>query len=275
MKPYPSSLTDDQWALIEPLVPPAWEGGRPRKHDMRLVIDALLYIAREGCRWRALPHDFPPWKTIYNYFVWFRVDGSWDRINAALVVKVRESEGCEPEPSAGCIDSQSTKSACGGEEIGKDGNKKVHGRKRHVITDTLGMILAVLVTAANVDDGAAAPLVMERLTEEQTSRLELVFADQKYHNLSFEAWLKERGYRLEISQREAGVKIFVPMKCRWVVEQTFGCLTLWRRLNREYEKDPKNSETMLKLASIHRMARRLCPTPPASPFRYREAANAA
>ena len=275
MKPYPSSLTDDQWTLIEPLVPPAWEGGRPRKHDMRIVIDALLYIAREGCRWRALPHDFPPWKTIYNYFVWFRVDGSWDRINANLVAKVREAEGREPEPSAGCIDSQSTKSACGGEEIGNDGNKKVHGRKRHIFTDTLGLILAVFVTAANIDDGAAAPLVMERLSGEQASRLELVFADHKYHNLSFEAWLKSQGYRLEISSKAAGVEGFKPLKCRWVVEQTFGCLTLWRRLNREYEKSPRNSETMVKLASIHRMVRRLYPTPPKSPFCYREAVNAA
>ena len=191
------------------------------------------------------------------------------------MVKVREAEGREPEPSAGCIDSQSTESACGGEGVGNDANKKVHGRKRHIATDTLGMILAVLVTGANVDDGTAAPLVMERLTDERASRIELIFADQKYHNLSFEVWLREHKIRLEISQKGAGIKGFVPMKCHWVVERTFGCLTLWRRLNRDCEKNPKNSETMLKPASIHRMVRRLCPIPPASPFRYRETANAA
>ena len=255
MKPYPSSLTDTQWTLIEPLIPPAREGGRPRKHDMRLVVDALLYVAREGCRWRALPHDFPRWGTVYNYYKWFRLDGTWDRINAALVVKVREAEGREPEPTAGCIDSQSTKSACGGEEVGNDANKKVHGRKRHIITDTLGMILAVLVTAANVDDGTAAPLLMERLTDEQASRIELFFADQKYHNLSFEAWLREHKIRLEISQKEAGIKGFVPMKCRWVVEQTFGCLTLWRRLNRDYEKNPRNLKAIRKGRSSIRCSR--------------------
>jgi putative transposase len=131
-KPYPSDLTDAQWSLLEPWIPGARPGGRPRKTPMRAVVNAIFYLTREGCTWRALPHDFPPWKTVYNYFVAWQRDGTWDRFLTALRVRVREAAGRHPQPRVACIDSQSVKTAGGGDEVGTDGGKKVRGRKRHI-----------------------------------------------------------------------------------------------------------------------------------------------
>src|SRR3954451_10065305 len=186
---YPSDLTDTQWRLIAPLIPEAKPGGRPRKYDMREVINGLLYIAREGCSWRALPHDLPHWKTCYNFFRRFEADGTWDDLLAALRVEVRTRLGREPTPSGACIDSQSAKTAHGGAEVGVDGGKMVRGRKRHIVTDTLGLLLIVVVTAANADDGTTAPRLLAGLTAVTFPRLAVVWADTKYRNKALEAWL--------------------------------------------------------------------------------------
>lgn len=269
-KKYPSDLTDAQWAIIEPLIPPAWPGGRPRKHSMRLIFDALLYHNREGCSWRALPHDFPPWKTVYNYLCWFEADGTWDSIMHALGQQVRIRAKRNPTPSAACIDSQTVKSACGGEEIGTDGGKNTRGRKRHILTDTMGFVLAVVVTAGNVDDGAAASEVLNRVPPESKQDLKTIFADMKYRNHEFQAYAEEHGFKIQISMKDPDQKGFQPLKKRWVVEQTFGCMSRWRRLNRDYEKTTTSSEAMVKLSSIHRMVRRLKPDRSQAKFQYQQ-----
>jgi putative transposase len=269
-KSYPSDLTDAQWALVEPLIPPAWPGGRPRKHAMREIIDALFYITREGCSWRALPHDFPPWKTVYNYMIWFEIEGAWDRIQTALIPQVRAQAERNETPTVGCVDSQTVPSSSGGEQIGNDGGKLKHGRKRHILTDSMGLLLAMLVTAANVDDGTAASELVDRRDRIFTETLEMILGDRKYKNNQFKEYLHGQNLRLEISSKPEGETGFKPLKIRWVVEQTFGCFGRWRRLNRDYEKTVRSSEIMVKLASIHRMARRLEPRQPANRFNYRK-----
>jgi putative transposase len=268
-KPYPSDLTNTQWRLIEPLIPAVKPGGRPRKYDMREVVNALLYVSREGCTWRALPHDLPHWKTAYNFFRAFEADGTWDRLVTALRVEVRTRLGREPTPSGACIDSQSAKTASGGAEVGVDGGKMVRGRKRHIVTDTVGLLLVVLVTAANCDDGATAPRVLAALPAAAFPRLSVVWADRKYRNDALDAWLAGQGrLRVEVTGKADGATGFVPLKKRWVVEQTFGCLIKSRRLVRDYERLSETSAAMVKLSCIHRMARRARPPRGQRKFRY-------
>src|SRR5262245_39251884 len=181
-KPYPTDLNDAQWALLEPWIPPPRPGGRPRKTNMREVVNAIFYLNRQGCTWRALPHDFPPWKTVYNHFEAWNRDGTWDRILTALHPRVREAAGRHPDPRVACIDSQPVKTASGGEEVNIDGGKKVRGRKRHIVVDTLGLLLAVVVTAANVDVARAAQELFAQLPSKDYPRLEVVQAEARWRS---------------------------------------------------------------------------------------------
>jgi putative transposase len=274
-KKYPSDLTDEQWAIVEPLIPPGKQnprGGRPRQVDMREVLNTLFYLNRSGCQWDMLPHDLLPKSTVYDYFAQWRDDGTWAKVVKALREQIRVEAGRDPTPSAACIDSQSVKTTeMGGPERGYDGGKKINGRKRHLLVDTLGLLLAVLITSAGLDDGVAALTLLGHVTPHDFPRLVTIFADQKYHNHALDAWMaaNRADWRLEVKTRPAGTKGFTPLEKRWVIERTNAWHGRYRRNSKDYERSIESSTAMIQISHIHLMLNRLSPcSRPA--FHYRK-----
>jgi transposase len=272
---YPSDLSDREWAMLEPLLPPAKPGGRPRSVKLRRILNGIFYLLRTGCAWRYLPREYGPWSTVFHYFRLWRKASLWERIQEVLRERVRQALGREPTPSAAIIDSQSVKTTEQGGPHGYDGGKKVNGRKRHILVDTLGLLLTVIVHPANVQDREGAKLVLAGL-HERFPRLRHLWADQAYTGPILD-WIKEQlGWTVEVVERSPRrgfvvtpdgefqrVKlpaIFEPLPRRWVVERTLAWTSRYRRMSKDYERLTSTSEALVYLTGIRLLLGRLTRT---------------
>lgn len=259
-KAYPSNLTYDQFETLKPLIPPAKPGGRPRSVDMWAVLNAIMYVLVEGIQWRALPSDFPQWQTVYTYFRNWRKDDTWITIHNELYRRERILSGRDPGPSELIIDSQSVKSdAIVSEAVGYDAGKKIKGRKRFALVDTLGLLVGITVIAASTPEREGAKTVLKRVKEmgEKVRRVHTVWADGGFSGEAFMRWVMDTcRWILVVVLRPQQTKGFKVVKKRWVVERTFGWIMRCRRLVRDYEKLPETSETFIYLCMIRLMVRR-------------------
>jgi putative transposase len=256
---YPTDMNDTEWMQIAPYLPAPSSTGAPRQHDWRIILNAIFYVVKNGCVWRALPHDFPVWQTVYHYFRKFRKDGVWEQLNTLIREDVRKKEGKEPQASLMIADSQSAKSAEGGEKRGFDGGKLVSGRKRNLLVDTLGLVALAKVTAANVQDVHAGKQLFSAAAEhpELLSRLEKIIADGGYRGELIDWVQRNLNVTLEIVLKLGDQKGFQVLPKRWIVERTFAWITRNRRLARDYERLAESSEAFIYVAMIRLGLRRL------------------
>lgn len=254
---YASDMTDAEWALLRRLLPPPHRLGRPRTTDLRRVVEAILYIVSTGCQWRALPREFPPYSTVQSYFYTWRDTGRWQRIVTVLVWRARRKLGRRAKPTAAVIDSQSAPTAHAGGPRGYDAGKRIYGRKRHIVTDTNGLLLAVHVHPANVQDCHGAVPLLERLRD-KFPRLRHVFADRIYRGNQLVNALAPCGpWTIEIVERPPGIKGFQLLPRRWVVERTFAWFGRCRRLSKDFEASAATEAAWLLVAHLRLLTRRL------------------
>jgi putative transposase len=271
---YQTDLTDAQWALLQPLMPEPARTGRPRA-DLREVTNGILYLVRTGCQWRLLPKCFPPWSTVHTWYRRWRTNGTLEAVHDTLWRRCRVQAGRDESPASSAVDSQSVKAAGQGGEKGFDAGKKVAGRKRHIWVDSLGLLVAVLVTGAGMHDGrAACELLHRRRWDEELPRLRVVYADSQYRaDCLREEVFSFAPFELHVVSRPEGSVGFVKLPQRWVVERTFAWLGRSRRLSKDCERLPASSEAMVRLSMVHLMLRRLAPVrrKRSERFRYKKA----